>query len=124
MKLSITFDAEDFRGMLVDFFDQAGYDIAPEALKGAKVAFNGIFPDGLSLTVTPGSPKESTELPEIEASIASRSIPQVVPEAEIESPTERRLPYTQVMDPEYAEVTQLESILKLSKTLEKDPQSK
>lgn len=119
MKLSITFDADDFSGMLVDFFKEAGYVVEPKAMQGAKVAFNGIFPDGLTLTVNP--------LDEVPVAPLLRQMPMVSveeapPVAYIEAAvpaTEPTLPLSRLMDPEYAEVAQLTSILNLSKTLEK-----
>jgi hypothetical protein len=110
MKLRIDFDAADFESMLLDFFNQAGYAIAPASLDAARAVFVEGFAGSLSLEVTPiaKEPAPQPQLPVVEDD--EPPTPPVVQEDVI-------LPFGKVMDPEYAEVTEINSLLNLSRQI-------
>ena len=120
MKLRITFDEHDFSSMLEDFFQQAGYTVNTAELNGAKVAFNGVFPDGLTLSVSPNpDPPTAPVYP-------GRDVPPLmenIPDEEVSvvdtaiAPEDVVLPFSKVIDPEYQE---MQSLLNLSKSIEKE----
>lgn len=123
MKLSVEFDADDFSSMLVGFFKDAGYDIIPSSLVDARDIFIAAFPNGvLALSVLPAKTVMPTETEITDTYVSNADAPiNTVDMRGIQLPPKEDaiLPFSKVMDPEYQEVAELQSILNLSKTLEK-----
>ncbi len=124
MKLIIEFDHTDFRSMLVDFFEQAGYSITDTSLLEATETFRTSFPAGtLSLSVTP-NPVDTLVAVDTRPTNTDASEVNTVDSGDVQDPSalpvppdEVILPYAKVTDPEYQE---MQSVLNLSRSLERE----